>query len=379
VAQGDARCDGTFAYRFSGGAQATPRDLDMIPALPASPLALVTIAVLGWLAAHVVLRAIAARGVLDVPNGRSSHSAPTPRAGGIAFVAVGTLALVAVALQSGALAPLAIAVVGAAIAWLGWRDDVDHAPAHIRLAAHLAAGALLLVLLWPFGALGIGWLWLLVLLPVTVVALAWMVSVVNFMDGIDGLVTSIAIVVAAGAALVLAGGPAAAPATASALVAASLVGFLALNWPPARIFMGDVGSGWIGIVLAGLAVWSARDAGWAGLWPWIILGGTLVTDATICLVRRILTGQRFTEPHRSHAYQNLARQIGSNRIGSHRQVTIAYVAVTLIWLLPLAIIAAARPHSGALLAVVAYLPLIEIALRLKSGVPGVAEPADCSS
>jgi len=336
--------------------------------LPASPLSMAIVFLLGWLATHVVLRVVTERGIVDAPNDRSSHSAPTPRAGGSGFALLGTLILFAVAIRSGSLAPWCIAIVGAAVAWIGLRDDADHVPARVRLGVHLGAALLVALLAWPFSALGIGVPLGLLLLPLVVVAIAWMISVVNFMDGLDGLAAANAVLVAGVAAMIFAGGPAAAPALASALIAAALLGFLMLNWPPARLFMGDVGSGWIGVVFAGLAVWSVREAGWAGLWPWLILGATFISDATICLLRRMLTGQPFTEAHRSHAYQNLSRLVGS-----HRTVTIGFLVVGLLWSMPLAVIASRQPNAGLMLTLIAYAPTALAAFLLRSGVPGVAD------
>jgi len=133
------------------------------------------------------------------------------------------------------------------------------------------------------------------------------------------------------------------------------------NWAPARIFMGDVGSGYLGYVIAVLAIASARDNP-ATLLSWLILGGVFFCDATVTLVRRLLRRDRVYEAHRSHAYQRLAR-----RWQSHSRVTIAVMAINVCWLLPCALFATAHPQFALWSTLGAYAPLILLVLFTGAG------------
>lgn len=145
------------------------------------------------------------------------------------------------------------------------------------------------------------------------------------------------------------------------LLAATVAGFLCWNFPPARIFMGDAGSGFLGMVLGLLALL----AGWVNpllFWGWLILLGVFVVDATFTLVRRLLRGDKVYQAHRSHAYQYATRHHGS-----HRTVTLAVAAINLGWLLPVAMVVVVFQLDGALGTLVAYVPLIVLALIYKAG------------
>lgn len=189
------------------------------------------------------------------------------------------------------------------------------------------------------------------------------------MDGIDGIAGVEAVTVAAGAALLLWVRGDAAMAGVLVLLAAAVLGFLAWNWPPARIFMGDVGSAYLGFVLGVMALATSAE-GPLNLWVWLILLAVFITDATVTLLRRLLRGERWYEAHRTHAYQHAAR-----RFGSHRKVTLAVGALNVLWLLPLAGVACALPGYGWWLAVVAYLPLLLLAVKFGAGQAPAAEPA----
>lgn len=128
--------------------------------------------------------------------------------------------------------------------------------------------------------------------------------------------------------------------------------------------MGDVGSGYLGFALGAMALWTVVE-GRLTAWVWLILGGAFLADATVTLLVRAWRGVALAEAHRSHAYQRLSRCWGS-----HRWVTLAFVAVNLLWLAPWAFLAAARPHLGAACAVAALAPLFVLAARLGAGRPG---------
>ena len=151
-------------------------------------------------------------------------------------------------------------------------------------------------------------------------------------------------------------------------VAAATVGFLLLNWPPAKIFMGDVGSTWLAFMVFALALLCVQ-AGWLSYAAWLVLAAVFVTDATVTLLTRMLRGERWYEAHRSHAYQRLSRRWQGGRKAGHRAVTLLVVAVNGLWLAPWAWACVQWPAVSVAFVVAAYLPLVLAALWLGAGRP----------
>ena len=314
-----------------------------------------------------------AHSLMDVPNARSSHSAPTPRGGGVAIVVSFLLALLWLAIAGVASWRLVWALLGAGagVALLGFLDDHGHIAARWRLLGHFAAAAWALAwlgglppvavfghtldLAWPGDALA-------------AVYLVWLLNLYNFMDGIDGVAGVEAICVCLGAAALLVlsqpgAGTQAAGVWLPLLLACAVAGFLVWNFPPARIFMGDAGSGFLGITLGILSLQAAAVAPQL-LWSWLILLGVFVVDATFTLLRRLLRGDKVYEAHRSHAYQHASR-----RLGRHRPVTVAVAAINLGWLLPIALWVALDRIDGVVAVALAYAPLLVLAAALRAGLP----------
>jgi Fuc2NAc and GlcNAc transferase len=150
------------------------------------------------------------------------------------------------------------------------------------------------------------------------------------------------------------------------VLATASAGFLVWNWPPAKIFMGDVGSGFLGFVFGVLAIASAKERPWL-LWPWLILLSVFIVDSTVTLLRRLITGSQWYEAHCSHAYQHAAR-----RWGSHSKVTSMTAVVNVAWLFPLAWAACSWPAAGPLFAALALIPLVYEAFRYHAGQRGHA-------
>ncbi len=326
-----------------------------------------------------VVRAYALRRqLIDRPNERSSHSRPTPRGGGLAIVFAHLAGLAALG-AGGVLAPHAVvglAGAGAAVAAIGFADDHGHVPALWRALGHVAAAAWGLWWLGGLPAIPLGggvWEPGLAGNALGVVGLAWLLNLYNFMDGIDGLAGSEAVFAALAAAVLAAVAGAEGQAWALGLLAAASAGFLVWNWPPARIFMGDAGSGFLGLMLGLLGV-AAAGTGAVPLAVWAILLGVFIADATVTLLRRMVRGERWYAAHRSHAYQHLAR-----RWGSHRRVTLAVAAVNLGWLLPLAVAAWHWPGASLPIAVLAVAPLAVLAFRLGAGVPEPGRTAEAGT
>jgi UDP-GlcNAc:undecaprenyl-phosphate GlcNAc-1-phosphate transferase len=274
------------------------------------------------LVSALAVRAMIARPILDVPNHRSSHARPTPKGGGVgpvvAFV-LGMLLLWQVEALSDAAEPrfLGVVLAAIAIALVALADDIRDFRFLVKLAAQtfaalvaIGSGLVLqrIALPWvgevPLGALGVA------------LTLFWIVgctNAVNFMDGLDGLVGGVVVIASLALAVVAAtqGGPTGGGGfvqAAALFLAAGFAGFLVFNLPPARVFMGDVGSQFAGFVLAVLAVaaggFDDRQVSFLVV-PLLLFG--LLWDAAFTLVRRALAGARVSEAHRTHLYQMAAR------------------------------------------------------------------------
>jgi Fuc2NAc and GlcNAc transferase len=262
-------------------------------------------------------------------------------------------------------AQLAALLGGLAVAALGFIDDRRHLRAGPRLLVHVLAalwalvwlGGLPPVSLWAqaHSAGPAGYL-------LGVLGIVWVLNLFNFMDGIDGLAASEAIFITWGAAsLATLSTAASAVSPAAWVVGAACLGFLIWNWPPAKIFLGDVGSGYLGYVIAVLAIAAGRRDP-AALWEWLILGGVFWVDATVTLSRRVFRGEAPYKAHRTHAYQWLAR-----RWGKHGRVTLTLMGINVFWLLPWAVIAQLNPRYALLCVLAALTPLAAVALVAGAG------------
>ena len=305
---------------------------------------------------------------MDIPNERSSHFTPTPRGGGLSFVATSIVGFLLLTLNStiDRADLLALCCAGIIVAVAGHLDDRQKiSGATVRLVLH-AIGAIVLIV-------GIGIPSQISLFDRTVnigvigsilgvLYLVWLLNLFNFMDGTDGIAASEAIFVCiAGAVLNYHVRSDIHFSTASIILATSTLGFLLYNWSPAKIFMGDVGSGYLGIVIGGLSLMAAKQQSDL-LWVWIILLAVFVSDATVTLIRRLLRKQKPHVAHRSHAYQHLAI-----RFNSHSKVALIVLSINVVWLLPIAFLVANKQLAGTTGVVVAYIPLLLAALILNAG------------
>jgi Fuc2NAc and GlcNAc transferase len=284
--------------------------------------------------------------LLDTPNRRSSHTVPTPRGGGVAIVATSSVSFLALAWLGFMDYELAFGLFwgGLAVAIIGFVDDYRSVSTWSRLMVHLSAALWALYILDGTLMLQVGTtvveldgLWNLV----CVLGVMWLLNLFNFMDGIDGIAASEAIfVLLAGGVLSLSMGISSGIGLGAGVVTGSCIGFLVWNWAPAKIFMGDVGSGYLGYVIAVLVLAAAAEH--PVMIPiWLVLGALFFVDATVTLLRRIARGERPYEAHRTHAYQWLAR-----RWGSHRRVTLGLSFLNLTVLLPVAIWCALQPERS---------------------------------
>ncbi|WP_148717335.1 MraY family glycosyltransferase [Chitinolyticbacter meiyuanensis] len=332
-------------------------------------LGLVALTVLSFVLTGLLRRYALARSLMDVPNERSSHVIPTPRGGGVAIV-IGFLVALLVLWYSEVIhsaTALGLGLGGGLVAAIGFLDDHGHIAARWRLLGHFVAGVVTLFCLQGVpaipafgGTLEPNAFWLLC----TVIYLVWLLNLYNFMDGIDGIAGIEALTVCLGGVILSWLGLGSNPVwLLPATLGVAALGFLIWNFPPAKIFMGDAGSGFLGFVLAAMAIVFAHLKP-PLFWSWIILLGVFVVDATVTLIRRALRRQRLQVAHRSHAYQHASRMAGA-----HRPVSLAVAAINLFWLLPAACLAALGWLDGVIALLIAYVPLIGLAVYYAAGAP----------
>ena len=342
---------------------------------PAAALGCAVIALFAsWCVTGWIRRWALAQQLLDIPNARSSHVVATPRAGGLAIVLV-TLAglLLAGVAEWIRWAPIiGFAGSGMLVAAIGFLDDRRHVPRRWRLLAHGLAAVW--VTTWCGGVPAVtvsgipfdfGW----VGLPLGTIYVMWLINLTNFMDGIDGITgIEVTTVCFGGAWLIVLLGMGASLWLPPVLLAAATIGFLIWNWPPAKIFLGDSGSGFLGLMLGGLALHAGQVSPLL-FWCWNILLGVFVVDATMTLVRRTLRMDPIHEAHRTHAYQHAAR-----RWRGHRPVTLVVGVINALWLLPVAALVAVKVLGEAPGLLIAYLPLAGAAVWLGAGRPETPGP-----
>ena len=304
---------------------------------------------------------------LDIPNERSSHSDPTPHGAGIAVVVAFILCLffLLIANKISNNEFIAICLPSFFVALIGRLDDLGKlTSAKWRLAGHFICAT---VALWLVDGLA----------PLTVtnspiafgptgnflavIYLVWMLNLFNFMDGID-LITGIETLTSCGAlAIFLFVKTETDFWLVPAILAASVLGFMFLNIPPAKIFLGDVGSGFIGFVIATTSLIVAHENALIA-WSIVILLAVFVSDATVTLMRRLIRRENVYIAHRLHAYQNL-----SSRSNSHLKVSLGIGAINILWLMPIAWLVSnenLQPIAGLFSA---YLPLVALAIFFKAG------------
>ena len=306
------------------------------------------------------------RQLMDIPGDRSSHAAPIPRGGGLAIVVSFLFSLVPLLIVSELQVheALALLIGGGSIALLGFWDDHGHVSTKVRLLGHFTAAAVVLALMGGFPALspfGYGEDLTLLWQLLGAVFLVWILNLYNFMDGIDGIAGVQAITMCLGSALMhyLYGWDVGI--TLSLVFAAAVAGFLVWNFPVAKIFMGDVGSGFVGFTLGVLAIISAEKLTEI-FWACTVLMAAFVTDATVTLIRRGLAGEKLSEAHNNHAYQYASRIFGR-----HLPVTLAFGFINLAWLTPIAAMIVVGLVDPMLAVAIAYAPLLALAFYFKAG------------
>lgn len=336
---------------------------------------LATITLLAWGVAVWVRRHAETLRLVQIPNHRSSHVRPTPTGGGLGMVVAGSMAGLGLVLFFGWVVGGVVLGLAAMLAGVGLCDDVARLPTRVRFGVQVVvcAGGLIALGDLPALALGsrlefqvTGW----ALFGLLLLAGVWWINLFNFMDGIDGIAGMQAVfMLLAGAVMAVWAVPEAVHSPIwmwMLCVAAATVGFLLLNWPPAKIFMGDVGSTWLAFMVFVLALLSVQ-AGWLSYAVWLVLAAVFVTDATVTLLTRMLRGERWYEAHRSHAYQRLSRRWQGGRKAGHRSVTLLVAAVNGLWLAPWAWACLRWPDWSLAFVMAAYAPIVSAALWLGAG------------
>jgi len=310
-----------------------------------------------------VLSFMACRGVihfsrklqwLDHPNSRSSHDSPTPTGGGIGIVLSFSLAvLVVFANTTPGFNHYLVLLFGLLVAAIGFVDDLFSLGIWSRISVQcLAIAGALAVMGVP--AIQI---YTVVIPPgLITVALAgfcflWFINLFNFMDGIDGLAAAEILFISLALFALSRTNENPELAYFILLLAAAVSGFMLLNLAPARIFMGDIGSNFLGYLL-GVIMLAGTVNGVTSIWTCLILAGIFIIDATLTLLYRMYRGERWFYAHRNHAYQRAA-----DMLGSHGKVVVAATLINLVWLLPLAIAAHTIPDHGLSLTLIAWFPL----------------------
>ncbi len=290
-------------------------------------LAAAAVALAAAVCSTAILRVLLATGLAwrlatDIPNDRSMHTRPTPRVGGWGIVPVCVVAMVWLAPRM-----WLIAVAAAALAALSQLDDRRGLPARVRFAAHLAA-VVALIVAYPATA---PW-WLLAGVGFVMV---WLTNLYNFMDGADGLAGGMALFGFSAYAVAALAGVQPSPdlIVAGAAVAGAALGFLQLNFHPAKLFLGDAGSIPLGFMAGALGYWGWRDAVWPIWFPAMVFA-PFIADASVTLLRRLLRGEKFWQAHREHYYQRMVRSgVGHGRTAFYWYLIMLIGIIVALWAL----------------------------------------------
>lgn len=300
-------------------------------------ISIVCSVLLSFFANRFLVKRAALLRLIDEPNHRSSHSVPTPRAGGLGILTGFSLGIVIFSLL---FRPVFLINIALFLAWIiaaiGFYDDIVSASPRFRLGIQLLVMACLLLSAHYFfpAILQMNPFFKYIAIMFAFFSGIWLMNLYNFMDGINGIAATEAIFVLLAAAGILHFHSVASSVTPSMLIlAAACFGFLVWNFPRAKIFMGDTGSVFLGFMFVFYAVFTVINHQ-LPLVVWLILLSVFWVDTTYTLLVRILTKQKWHSPHRSHLYQILSR-----RMQSHVKVVVIIFIYNVFWLLPLSFLA----------------------------------------
>jgi Fuc2NAc and GlcNAc transferase len=319
-------------------------------------------------------------GLIDTPNSRSSHSIPIATGGGIAIVISFFCAISYLWMTNAVSMIYYIAFIGTCfpIAIISLIDDYKTVANRWKFLVQLIA-CTWAVLLLQVDSEALNIFQKRIILGeyeksldqfsdhsimvhfISIIMLAWLLNLYNFMDGIDGLAASEGIFSCLGAFfIVLSTNNTTIPILLMCLMF-SILGFIIINWPPAKIFMGDVGSVFIGSAL-GIFILVTANANVMTIWSWLILLAVFFTDASFTLARRVLRRDKWYRPHRTHAFQLAAIQYNS-----HKVVTLGVIVINIFWLFPLAYFASKYEVYRIIISILAYFPILLIVWYFNAG------------
>jgi UDP-N-acetylmuramyl pentapeptide phosphotransferase/UDP-N-acetylglucosamine-1-phosphate transferase len=316
--------------------------------------------VLSYLGVSVMRRYAEGRQILDHPNERSSHALPTPRGGGLAIVALVLGIGMCFVIPAGLNRRLIYLICGAIIAWLGWRDDLHSLSPGVRF---IVQGIVAALSIWWLGYFKVVTIPMVGELQLGVIGIAvtflWIVGLTNaynFMDGIDGMAGGVALSAGIGWMWLASNINNPFVFWIALAITASSLGFLGHNWPPAKVFMGDVGSTFLGYSFAVLPLISSNQGGDALLLGTLLMW-TIIMDAGVTFIRRLIRGENVFAPHRSHLYQRLV-------ITGHKHETVSALYILLTLLAGLLSYEWSQGHQFAAPFIFLGLPLIWLLLSL---------------
>lgn len=321
---------------------------------------------ISWILTWVLTRYSFTIGLIDLPNSRSSHKDPTARGGGLAFAVVFLITILTSRSFKLLPLPLVTALIGAGgiVVILGAIDDFKTISPQRRLIWHFVASCFALYYLGGMPSLCIlNWFLPTILINIfAVFYLVWLLNLYNFMDGINGLAAIETITVCFGGALLFSLNNNTLETILPLCLTFAVLGFLFWNFPTPRIFMGDSGSGFLGITLGIFSI-NAATFNKNFFWSWIILLGVFIVDASLTILRRAYYGENLKVAHNTHAYQNATKIYKK-----HTYVTFSVMIINILWLLPIAIFVGLGKINELVGIVIAYTPLVILALKFKAGV-----------
>lgn len=317
--------------------------------------------------------------ILDTPNNRSSHTSPTPRGGGVAFIITFTSGLLFYYFNQDLNGDfnqdlngdyiLAICGAGLLVAFIGLLDDKYDLRASLRLVVHLLSALLVLIFVgvpdfFPESSeLNNSLVFQIIMSIVIILFLIWMLNLFNFMDGINGIASFEAISVSlVMASLTLLFSVSQWLHLTFTLFSCCLLGFAFFNFPNAKIFMGDAGSGFIGVTLGAFVIISGLED-IRLLWAWLIMLSVFISDATVTLLVRIARGHKPNEAHNLHVYQKLSR-----KFQSHKPVTFGVLFLNICVLAPIAYSMLALNLNFFVCLSLVYIPLIAFCIANRAGI-----------
>ena len=332
-------------------------------------LILLSILVITFVMTFAMKRYLLSRNLLVIPGLRSSHKDPKPQGGGLTIILslFFSLSLLNYFDLVDENRFIYLIFPGLLVASIGLLDDFIGVRPVTRILIHLISACLGIYLIGGFPVisffeynLDLG----LIGIILGLIYVVWMINLYNFMDGIDGLASLEAICILSTFSII------------SYFVlfdpdlsflllilCASIFGFLILNFPKSQIFIGDVGSGFLGIVISLISIYSSQNHPEL-FWSWLILLGIFLVDSTYTLIRRVFLKEKFYLAHSTHAYQKLVRITNS-----HWKTSVLVVVINLLWLAPIAFLVALDKIEGIYGIMLAYAPLLLLVYFLNAGLP----------